>query len=57
MNSGLRSHQQCGHTEIGPRFKVLSERREKQGIDLAILGLVVKRVIHYTSAAPILRDK
>ena len=36
MNSGLTSHQQRGHTETGPRFKVSSERPEKRGIDLAI---------------------
>ena len=39
MNSGLTSHQQRGHTETGPRFKVSSERPEKQGIDLATPGL------------------
>ena len=33
MNSGLTSHQQRGHTETGPRFKVSSERPEKRGID------------------------
>ena len=53
MNSGLTSHQQRGHTETGPRFKVSSERPEKRGIDLATPGLVVQRVIHYTTAAPI----
>ena len=52
MNSGLTSHQQRGHTETGPRFKVSSERPDERGIDLAIPGLVVKRVIHYTTAAP-----
>ena len=52
MNSGLTSHQQQGHTETGPRFKVSSERPEKRGIDLATPGLVVQRVIHYTTAAP-----
>ena len=52
MNSGLTSHQQRGHTETGPRFKVSSERPEKRGIDLATPGLVVQRVIHYTTAAP-----
>ena len=31
---------------------VSSERPEKRGIDLAIHGLVVERVIHYTTAAP-----
>ena len=36
MNSGLTSHQQRGHTETVPRFKVSSERSEKRGIDLAI---------------------
>ena len=45
MNSGLTSHQQRGHTETGPRFKVSSERPEKRGIDLATPGLVVWRVI------------
>ena len=38
---GLMSHQQRGHTETGPLFKVSSERQEKRGIDLAIPGLVV----------------
>ena len=52
MNLGLTSHQQRGHTETGHRFKVSSERPEKQGIDLATPGLVVQRVIHYTTAAP-----
>ena len=41
MNSGLTSYRQGGHTETGPRFKVSSKRPEKQGIDLAIPGLVV----------------
>ena len=41
VNSGLAPHQQQGHTEMGPRFKVSSERPEKRGIDLAIPGLVV----------------
>ena len=36
MNSGLTSHQQQGHTETGPQFKVASERLENQGIDLVI---------------------
>ena len=53
MNSGLTSHQQRGHTETGPRFKVSSERPEKRGIDLATPGLVVQRVIHYTTAASV----
>ena len=57
MNSGLTSHQQRGHTETGPRFKVSSERPEKRGIDLATPGLVVQRVIHYTTAAPIYNKK
>ena len=45
MNSGLTSHQQRGHTETGPRFKVSSERPEKRGIDLALTlycGYLVK---------------
>ena len=48
MNSGLTSHQQRGHTETGPLFKVSPERPEKRGgggggggVDLAIPGLVV----------------
>ena len=40
MNSGLTSHQQRGHTETEPRFKVTSERPEKRGNDLAIAGEV-----------------
>ena len=35
--------------EDGPRFKVSSERPEMWGIDLAIPGLVVQRVIHTSS--------
>ena len=46
MNSGLTSHQQRGHTETGPRFKVSSERPEKRGIDLATPGLVTFSVEH-----------
>ena len=46
------SHQQLGHMETGPRFQVSSERPEKRGINLAIPGLVVQNVIHYTTAAP-----
>ena len=57
MNSGLTSHQQRGHTETGPRFKVSSERPEKRGIDLVTPGLVVQRVIHYTTAAPEIRGE
>ena len=47
MNSGLTSHQQRGHTETGPRFKVSSERPEKRGIEHAIPGcepVIVLRV-------------
>ena len=40
MNLGLTFHQQRGHTETGPLFKVSSERTEKRGIDLVIPGLV-----------------
>ena len=54
LKSGLTSNQQRGLTETGPRFKVSSERPEKRGIDLAIPGLVVKRIFHYTTAAPTL---
>ena len=38
--------------KTGYQFKVSSERPEKRGIDLAIPDWVVKRVIHYTTAAP-----
>ena len=38
--------------ETGPRLKVSSERPEKRAIDLAMPGLVVSRVIHYTTIAP-----
>ena len=34
----LTSHQQRGHMETGPRFKVPSERPENRGIDLTIPG-------------------
>ena len=47
------SRQQRGHTETGPRFKVSSERPEKRGMKLAIPGLVVWRIIHYSTAAPV----
>ena len=50
MPSGLTSRQQRDHMETGPRFKVSSERPEKRGIDLAIPGFVVWRVIHYNTA-------
>ena len=40
--------------ETGPRFKVLSERPEKRGIDHAIPGLIVQLVIH--SQPPLLRQ-
>ena len=43
------SHQQRGHTETGPWFKVSSERLKKPGIDLAIPGLLVQHVIHGTT--------
>ena len=44
--------QQHGHMELGPGLKVSSERLEKRGVDLAIPGLVVWLVIHYTTAPP-----
>ena len=40
------------HKEMGPRFKISSERPEKRGIYLVIPGWVVYRVIHYTTATP-----
>ena len=52
MNSGLMPHQQQDHTEMGPWLKVSSKRPEKRGINLAIPGLVVWRVIHYTTTSP-----
>ena len=39
--------------ETGPRFTVSSETLKKQGIDLAIPGLVVKRVCP-TTPTPLL---
>ena len=33
MSSGLTSHHQRGHTEMGRQFKVSSERPEKQGVE------------------------
>ena len=48
MNSDLTSYQQPGHTEMGPQFKVPSERPDKRGIDIAIPGSVV-----YTATAPV----
>ena len=41
MNSGLMSHQQQGHTEMGPPFKVSFKRQEKRGVNLEISGMVV----------------
>ena len=35
-------HQQLGHEEMGPQFKVSSERPEKWGIDLATPGLIAQ---------------
>ena len=52
MNLDLMSHRQRAHTEMGPRFKVPSERLEKWGIDLGIPVLIVHCVIHYTVTAP-----
>lgn len=52
VNSGLKSQQRWGHIEMGPRLKVSYERWEKKGIDHVIPGLIVKIVIHYTTATP-----
>ena len=41
-----------GHMEMGPRFKVASERLEKWEIDLATPGLVAQYVIHGTTLQP-----
>ena len=49
---GFKYYKQRGRTETGSQFKVSSERPEKRVIDLVIPGSVVKRVIHYTAAAP-----
>ena len=51
MNSGLTSHQQqvIQRQDLG---LVSSQRPVKLGTDLAIPGLVVKCVIHYTTTAP-----
>ena len=46
------SGQKLGHTETGVRFKVSSERPEKRELDLVTPRLVVQRVIHFTTAAP-----
>ena len=40
MNLSLTSHQQRGHTETGCRFKVSSERPEKQGIYLVMSSVL-----------------
>lgn len=37
--------------EMGSQYKVSSERPQKQGINLATPGLIVKNVIDYTTAA------
>ena len=47
------SHQQLGHTETRPQFKVSSKRPEKRRIDLAIPEVVVYCVIHYSTATPV----
>ena len=49
MNSDFTSHQQPGHTETGPGFKISYERPEKRGIDPASSKLVVQRVNHFTT--------
>ena len=49
MNSSFMSHQQRRHMELGPLFKVSSEKPKKRG-SLALTGLVVQHVIHYTTA-------
>ena len=41
VNSSITSHQQRGHTETGPGFKVSSERPEKRVIDLVMPGLLI----------------
>ena len=51
MNSGLTSHQQLGPTEWDLGLKSHPKDR-RRGIDLAIPGLVVQRVIHYTTTSP-----
>ena len=51
------SHQQEGHTETGPWFKVLSERHEKQGINFAIPGMVNQSVVHFTITTPKMKKK
>ena len=38
--------------ETGHRFKVSFKRMEKRDFDLAIPGLFVLRVIHFTTAIP-----
>ena len=45
-----------GHTEMKPRIKLLSERPEKRGIDLATARLVLRVAIHYTTPAPQIRE-
>ena len=57
MNTGLMPHQQQGHDEVGPRFKVSSERPDKLGSDHVTSGLIVCHVIRYTTSTPIWRIK
>ena len=49
VNSGLTSHQQRGHTETGPRFKVSSERPEKRSCDPWIGSLACYPLHHRRS--------
>ena len=52
MNSGLTSHQQLDHTEMGLRLNLIRKTGEAV-LDFASLGFVhvVQRVIHITTAA------
>ena len=43
--------------ETGPRLKVSSDRLVKPGIEPATPGLLGKRLIHYTTAAPAKVDR
>ena len=46
MNMGLMSHQQQCHDDVGPLFKVSSERPDKWESDLVISGLIPLHHLH-----------
>ena len=51
MNSGLTPHQRRGHTETDLGLKS-HPKTGKDGVDLAIPGMVDLSVSHHSTAAP-----